>query len=196
MVVSFFIALISSYWQMISQSEFLVSSFDWLITFLDSFTLSGLVFTSIWYYLWKDFPGYIETLYKSWFYIGVALNVLIIIGSLHLDWSWGNFGYQLLRCIVETSLSFVQIFGILSVLKTLADLNTNTVIAIVIVYFVHHFGFGENIREFKTITNTFIGRCLDVDDNTDRVIDLIADSIGLNSSINTNFSSDPLHFDL
>lgn len=179
---------------MLSSNEFIISSFDWLISFLDSFTLSGLFFTSIWYFWWKYCPDCVEILYTSWFSVGVALNVLIVAGSLHLEWSWVNFLYQVFRCVFETSVSFVRIFGILSVLKTLTDFNTNVIVAIVIVYFIHHFGFGENIGELKTITNSWISRCLNVEDNTDQVIDVMADSIGLNSFINNNV--DVQHFEL
>ena len=186
MVVSAFTAMISYYWQVVSSNDFISWSFDWLISFLDSFRLSGLLFTTLWYFWWKHYPDCVELLYTSWFSVGVALNVLIAAGSLHLDWSWANFVYQVLRCLLESSISFVQIFGILSVLKTLTHLNTNIFVAVVIVYFIHHFGFGENIRELKSITNSFVSRCLNVEDNTHQVIDLMADAIGLNSFINNN----------
>jgi hypothetical protein len=146
---------------------------DKLVEFFDTFTLIGIICSSILYCFWKNCPHYVETLYYGILYSSVGLDTVLIIGSLCLNFCIANFKYQFVHFCLNTYITFVQIYGVLVFYKTLENLNTHIFIGGICVFVIHQlvFGLNHNIHtDFKSTIAEYIEIYFGVKDNSREVI--------------------------
>jgi hypothetical protein len=159
--------------------------FDTMISFLDSLITVQLFLMIAGCFIWKQYPVEIEASCFYYICIGIFVDLLVAAGSLQLDWTPNNFVYRLSWCLIEASISFVQIFGMLAVLK----LFDNVVLNIVSVYLIQC----VNVSGLKSFLHGYISDTLNVEDNTHTVTDLILTAIGTNIAV-PNLTPDTLQF--
>lgn len=147
--------------------------FHKVVDFLDTFTLVQILCSSLLYYFWQNFPVYVEAFYYGILYTTVLLDTVLLIGSLCLNCSIANFEYQLVQFCLNTSITFVQIYGVLVFYKTLKNFNIHIFIAGICVFTIHQLAFGLNYNlhtDFKRTLAEYIEIYFGVKDNSAEVI--------------------------